>query len=246
MPNVKDLLGRYALIADELGRVPDRRDLEESGERRLAMEIAGNCGFRYLARALAWKRAGEARSALDAALAEFTGIEEEGNMPRRYFELVESERDMDTLARSVVGRNLVRAFPGGEERRMILTELGAYYGIARSTHGKTAMGYPSGTVWVNSRYGRSMLNIATGDIEHPGCLVVRGGFLEGSEHRELRGPDAVVRSLQIGQNVNGTVLGEAVRIEGRQRAGEVAVGVPRSQPSNCIGYYVFAPKNLRA
>lgn len=240
------MLARYAPIADALGRMPSRRDLEGRGERQLAAEIAGSCGFRYLARATAWRRAGDARSALDAALAEFTGIEQVEAMPRRYFELVESERDMDTLARSVVGRTLVRAYPAGDERRVVLTEIGAYYGIARSTHGKSEMGLPAGTLWVNSRYGKTMLNIATGDVEHPGCLVVRGGLFEGAGGpRDLKGPDAVARSLQIGRSMNGTMLGETLRIEGRQRAGDIAVGVPRNQPSNCVGHYVFAPRNLR-
>lgn len=241
MREFAEVLAEYLEVMDTLNSPPDRQQLIAAGHHQLVTDINESCGFRYLVDVIARKRQQRRQELLLGVLAEYTGEETndgEGIMPPRYFETVRNRRDADHLARNVLGRYLVREFPAGDQRRMLLTDLGVYYGIASSTSGKGYMGVPTGTVWVNTRYGHKILNIATGDDEHPGCLVVRGGMLETTRgEKELKGPGAVTRSLQIGHNLTGTRIGDGLWIEGRQVNGEVRIDTPSNLPDNCLGYY---------
>lgn len=241
MLEFREALSQYLEIGEALGHQPTKQELVDIGRPDLAGEISTTCGFRYLRDVASRKRSRERNDTLLKILAEYTGEDlgsDGGVMPRRYFEAVRSEGDADGLAKRLLGKYLVREFPSGDERRMLLTELGVHYGIAGSTHKKEHMGNTAGTIWINSRYGHRILNIATGDEEHPGCIVVRGGWLEtASGFKDLSGPGAVTRSLQIGNNLTGTVLGETISIEGNQEEGEIEIITPKRAPENLLGYY---------
>src|SRR5208283_3302446 len=110
------------------------------------------------------------------------------------------------LARSLLGKFLVRSTPRGEVAGMI-TEVEAYDGerdrACHARHGRTArnavMYEPGGTWYVYLCYGvHEMLNLVTGPPGYPAAVLVRG--IEGA-----RGPGRLTKALAIDRRLNGAV-----------------------------------------
>jgi DNA-3-methyladenine glycosylase len=109
------------------------------------------------------------------------------------------------LARSLLGKHLVRRRRGGGVEAHLITEVEAYQGEAdlasharRGRTARTAVMYGRGGVWyVYLCYGvHEMLNLVVGPPEHPAAVLIRG--LDG-----ISGPGRVTRALGIGRELNG-------------------------------------------
>jgi DNA-3-methyladenine glycosylase len=109
------------------------------------------------------------------------------------------------LARSLVGRLLVRRHADGTVTRHRITEVEAYDGerdlachAAKGRTKRTEVLYGPGGVWyVYLCYGvHEMLNLVTGPAGYPAAVLIRG--LES-----VNGPGRLTRRLQIDRKLNG-------------------------------------------
>ncbi|MBA3850269.1 MAG: 3-methyladenine DNA glycosylase [Opitutus sp.] len=113
------------------------------------------------------------------------------------------EKDAVTLARSLLGKVLVRTTPVGRETRVIL-ETEAYLGArdlaCHASKGRTArteVMFGAGGVWyVYLCYGiHEMLNLVVGPAEFPAAVLIRG--VEGAA-----GPGRLTKQLGVDRRLN--------------------------------------------
>ncbi len=114
-------------------------------------------------------------------------------------------RNTVTLARWLLGKQLVRADPaGGEPRRARITETEAYHGprdlACHASKGRTprteVMFAPGGVWYVYLCYGmHEMLNLVTGPADWPAAVLIRGVG-------EVKGPGRLTRKLGINRSLN--------------------------------------------
>ncbi len=113
------------------------------------------------------------------------------------------------LARSLLGKVLVRRFADGRVTRHRLTEVEAYDGerdlACHASKGRTkrntVMYQPGGVWYVYLCYGvHEMLNLVTGPADYPAAVLIRG--VAG-----IAGPGRLTRDLQINRRLNGAVAG---------------------------------------
>ena len=116
-------------------------------------------------------------------------------------------RDPVTVARQLVGKLLVHK-TGEKEIRLRITETEAYWGqedtACHAHKGRTKrteiMYREPGTVYVYLCYGMHwMLNLVTGEKEHPEAVLIRG--CEGAS-----GPGKLTKAMEITGSLNGTTV----------------------------------------
>ena len=125
-------------------------------------------------------------------------------------------RPCPEVARELVGKVLVRHVDG-QELRLRITETECYCGeddtACHAHRGRTkrteVMYAPAGTIYVYLCYGvHWMLNIVTGEEDHPEAVLIRA--CEG----KCSGPGKLTKALQItGQLNRGSILGEKLWVE---------------------------------
>jgi DNA-3-methyladenine glycosylase len=129
------------------------------------------------------------------------------------------------IARSLLGKFLIRSTPRGEMARMI-TEVEAYDGerdrACHARNGRTARNavmYEPGGVWyVYLCYGvHELLNLVTGPRGYPAAVLIRG--VDGAT-----GPGRLTQTLAIDRRLNGAACAE----EGGLWIEDRGVRVPRS------------------
>ncbi len=112
------------------------------------------------------------------------------------------------LARSLIGKHLVRRYPDGREEARRITEVEAYHGESDlACHARagrtrrTEVLYAAGGVWyVYLCYGiHEMLNVVVGPPDSPAAILIRG--VEGTT-----GPGRVTQALAIDRRLNGTAV----------------------------------------
>ena len=138
-------------------------------------------------------------------------------LPRAYF-----NRPTLTVARSLVGKYLIRAIDGREIAGKIV-EVEAYVGSQdRACHaakGRTqrteVMFGPAGVAYVYLIYGMyHCLNVVTEREEFPSAVLIRAIELDG---KLIDGPGRLCRSLQIDRSLNrmDLTIGESLWFEDR-------------------------------
>jgi DNA-3-methyladenine glycosylase len=114
------------------------------------------------------------------------------------------------LARSLLGKLLVRRLLDGSFTRHRITEVEAYDGetdlACHASKGRTkrtqVMFGPGGVWYVYLCYGvHEMLNLVTGPEHYPAAILIRG--VEG-----IVGPGRVTRALRIDRTLNGEPMAE--------------------------------------
>ncbi|MGE4586383.1 MAG: DNA-3-methyladenine glycosylase [Mangrovibacterium sp.] len=134
---------------------------------------------------------------------------EYNRLPAAFF-----QRDTVTVARELVGKNLVRFFPDGEKRQYRITETEAYCGqqdrACHASKGRTprteVMFLSGGRVYVYLIYGLYwMLNFVTGTEHEASAVLVRK--LEG-----FAGPGKLGRELQLDRSFYGEELEHSSRL----------------------------------
>ena len=124
------------------------------------------------------------------------------------------QRDTVSVARELLGKVLVRVFPGGEARRYRITETEAYCGkedlACHASKGLTkrteVMYRQGGLVYVYLIYGQYwLLNFVTGEAGVGSAVLIRG--LEGFD-----GPGRVGRELQLDRSFYGENLAASPRL----------------------------------
>lgn len=110
-----------------------------------------------------------------------------------------------TLARSLLGKVLVRAPAGGATTRHLITETEAYHGendlachASKGRTPRTDVLFRLGGVWyVYLCYGvHEMLNLVVGPEGFPAAILLRG-------LHDVTGPGRLTKALAIGRSLNG-------------------------------------------
>lgn len=123
-------------------------------------------------------------------------------------------RDTLTVARELLGKNLVRVFDSGESRCYQITETEAYCGqddlACHASKGITkrtqVMFGPGGRIYVYLIYGQYwLLNFVTGEAGDGSAVLIRG--LQGFD-----GPGRVGRELQLDRSFYGEDLALSHRL----------------------------------
>ncbi len=142
------------------------------------------------------------------------------------------------LARSLIGKLLVRQKPDGEVLRVRICETEAYHGekdlACHASHGRTArtevMYAPGGRWYVYLCYGcHEMLNLVTGPEGWPAAVLIRG--VEGAS-----GPGRVTRLLGVDRSLNRTVASVAAGLWLEDDGCRPRRGAVRSGPRVGIDY----------
>lgn len=122
-------------------------------------------------------------------------------MPDREF----FRQDALTLARTLVGKLIVRSFPDGSEKRLRISETEAYCGVedtaCHAHKGKTKraeiLWRDGGTIYVYLCYGmHNLMNIVSGREGESQAVLIR--CCEGFE-----GPGKLTKELSVDRSFNG-------------------------------------------
>jgi len=141
------------------------------------------------------------------------------------------------VARSLLGKYLVRSTPHGVVARMI-TEVEAYDGerdlACHARHGRTARNavmYAPGGVWyVYFCYGvHEMLNLVTGPRDYPAAVLIRG--VEGAP-----GPGRLTKALEIDRRLNGAVCAPGSGLWIEDRGDRLPRGAIKATPRIGVDY----------
>jgi DNA-3-methyladenine glycosylase len=142
------------------------------------------------------------------------------------------------LARSLLGRHLVRRLPDGRLEARRITEVEAYDGerdlACHARAGRTArtevMYGPGGVWYVYLCYGiHEMLNLVVGPPDWPAAILIRG--VEG-----ISGPGRVTRQLAIDRQLNGTPAAPDSGLWIEDRGGRVPRGKIQATPRIGVAY----------
>ncbi|OJV40547.1 MAG: 3-methyladenine DNA glycosylase [Bacteroidales bacterium 36-12] len=121
-------------------------------------------------------------------------------LPPDYF-----RQDAVTLAKSILGKTLVRVWDDGTQSRFIITETEAYMGeedlACHASKGRTkrteTLYADGGVIYVYLIYGMYwMLNIVSGTENHPQAVLIRA-------FSKLYGPGRIGKKLQLDKSFNG-------------------------------------------
>jgi DNA-3-methyladenine glycosylase len=132
-------------------------------------------------------------------------------------------RDTETVARKLLGCQLVRRFPDGSEKSVVIVETEAYLGVAdraahtwngRKTPRVAPMWGPGGHAYVYFVYGmHHCLNVVTKDEGEPEAVLIRAGvpkemWTEKKEKEFLvaSGPAKLCSYLGITTSLSGASL----------------------------------------
>ncbi|MDD4199092.1 MAG: DNA-3-methyladenine glycosylase [Paludibacter sp.] len=123
-------------------------------------------------------------------------------------------QDAVTLAKSLLGKTLMRAWPDGSQSRFIITETEAYLGeedlACHASKGRTPrteiMYAEGGALYVYIIYGMYwLLNIVSGRKDHPEAVLIRAFY-------EVNGPGRVGKTLQLDKSFYGEDLNRSERL----------------------------------
>lgn len=145
-------------------------------------------------------------------------------MPRLYF-----NRPTLTVARSLVGKHLVRSIDGREVAGKVI-EVEAYVGpedkACHASKGRTprtdVMFGPSGIAYVYLIYGMyHCLNVVTERKEFPAAVLIRAIEIEGEL---IDGPGRLCRALEIDRSLNRLDMTSGQSLWFEDRGGNVSSG----------------------
>ncbi len=161
-------------------------------------------------------------------------------------------RGAQAVARDLIGKTLVRRI-GGQRIAAEIHETEAYIGphdlACHAAKGRTArtevMFGPAGYWYVYFIYGMHwMLNVVTGDVDHPAAVLIRGAG-------DWTGPARLTKALSIDKALNGARLAKAsglwiedrgIAVPRRRIQRTPRIGVDYAGPWAAKPYrYVLAP-----
>jgi 3-methyladenine DNA glycosylase Mpg len=159
---------------------------------------------------------------------------------RKHTKLDESffAADADDVAQALLGTYLVRVFPNGSKVVGRIQEVAAYDGETKTS--SDGMLYRPGTLTVSTKFGRHLIDIATGDNGQPSCVTLISGLFDWGNRRQLvQGPGNLSRALGIDREYDGRSINERdFWIESREEYnGEIRERSLTNRPANCQGVY---------
>lgn len=144
--------------------------------------------------------------------------------------------NVEQVAKGLLGRELVCSLPDVGEVRVQLTEVAAYEGTTKRS--SDVLNYSAGVVSISTKFGKRLLDIATGKQNEPSCVTLRSGRLED---KFVKGPGNLTAALGLTKENKDLVEGEYVGgnviwIEG-EAVDESKIKKSRGNSPNCLGIY---------
>lgn len=142
-------------------------------------------------------------------------------------------RSSDKVARDLIGRLLIRTSSKGITAGKI-TEVGAYEG-GKEMPSRNGMKYAPGCLYLMSRRGNQLFNIATDREGFASCVEIR----EMSFHdRVVHGPGAISKYLEITKDLDGIYFGFELQIS-EEIADRTRIKIFPGESDNCLGYFTL-------
>ena len=139
-------------------------------------------------------------------------------------------RKADRVAKDLLGRSILRITNKGSTSARIV-ETGAYE--EGETPSREGMKYSPGTIFLMSYRGTYLFNIATGKRGYPSCVEIREIALHD---KKISGSGKVSKFFDIGSDLDGILLGEAIKIIG-ENVDKYKIKKVKGRSDNCIGYF---------
>ena len=166
-------------------------------------------------------------------------------IPERSEELPEKffERDSESVAKSLLGRTLVRERKGGENLYASIKEVASYEGKLMSSRYKGLL-YSPGTIFVPVQFGNPILGLATDKIGEPSGITFISAMVgeRGKERELVNGPGNLTKALEIDKDsFDGMHLKLSPIWVGSQpvESGRILKRNNSNIPDNCTGYFYF-------
>ncbi len=143
-----------------------------------------------------------------------------------------------TIAKSLLGKYLIRVFPNGSRVVGRIHEVAAYEGETDSS--SDGMLYAPGTLSISTKFAKNLIDIATGDMGRPSCVTLISGLFDWGKNKQLvQGPGNLSRALGIDRTYEGrSIEGRDFWIEIRDLyKGEILERSLKNASSNCKGIF---------
>jgi 3-methyladenine DNA glycosylase Mpg len=148
-------------------------------------------------------------------------------------------RGSDIVAKDLLGRYLVRFFPGINTHVVgQIREVAAYQGETDSS--SEGLNESAGMITVSRKMGRNLLDIATGNDDSASCITLRAAAFYFDDIENVQGPGLLTEALQIDKDFSGYDIGSCddLWIEGDGVSPDVIRRRNKSGlPNNCLGYF---------
>jgi len=160
-----------------------------------------------------------------------------GRLTKEFF-----ERTPVQVARDLLGRYVFCQAEGGNVIQARLREVAAYQGATKTT--SPGASYAGGIVSISQKFGRYLIDIATGEEDEPSCITLRGGNLILEDKVEsASGPGNLAIALGINEdNVDyfqgASIAGRRIWVEG-DAVNQSEVRKLKGNSPNCKGIYKF-------
>ena len=149
------------------------------------------------------------------------------------------KQDPETVAKQLLGRDLVRIFGTEREVRGRILEVSAWQGTYGEHTKHKFDDYEPGTVSVSCKYGKHLIDITCGN--GTSCVTLINGEYEfGGEKVKVNGPGNFSKALQVDKSFDGIdiTVGPYLRVEGT--AVDESLVKKRNKkkvPPNCVGFF---------
>lgn len=141
------------------------------------------------------------------------------------------QRDAETVAKNILGRQLIRIENGQVVSTGKILQTAAYSG-GKMTPIRQGMLYAPGTIFIMPFRGLHFLNITTLYEDEPSCVLIR----QVSADKILDGPGKVGKFFNVA-SLDGIVIGQELQLKGESVDLEIITVDVTEAPENCFGYY---------
>ena len=161
-------------------------------------------------------------------------------LKQKYTKLDESffSAGAKTVAQGLLGTYLVRVFPNGSRVVGRIHEVAAYGGVTKTS--SEGMLYAPGTLSVSTKFGKNLIDIATGDKGESSCVTLISALFDWGKDKQLvQGPGNLSRALGIDKSYDKkSIVGKDLWIELREQyEGEIRERNLSNAPANWKGTF---------
>ncbi len=144
----------------------------------------------------------------------------------------------EEVAKRLLGMYLVRTFKKGSRIEGQIHEIAAYEGRSKTAY--KGVNYAPGVISVSTKYGKNLIDIATGVEGKPSCITLVSVLFDWDTEKQLvQGPGNLSRALRVDRSFDGlSINGEEFWIEAREAyVGKIRKRHRKDLPPNCKGYF---------
>ncbi len=166
-------------------------------------------------------------------------LEQTMGSPENHLDKSFFARDPEIVAKELLGTYIIRVVRADRILRGRICEVAAYEGRAKKTH--DVVDYPAGTLGVSTKYGKHLIDIATGKRDDSSCVTLIGALFE-CDSELIQGPGNLSKVLEVDRQYDGSPInGQDLWIEKDPHYKPTEVEVKKRDksglPENCRGYF---------